>query len=141
MHKIVPAVKGLILDKNRFLVIKCQWTTEIGDRVTYWDLPGGKPEYGENPYNALVREIKEETDLDVSIQNAIGMFWFFCSDKSERVCTVFSCKPKTVDVLIDKNPAKNEVLIEYRWVTKDEFLKKEHNVLHDSLKELVEKYL
>jgi len=32
-----------------------------------WDLPGGKLEFQEEPRSALVREVKEETNLDVEI--------------------------------------------------------------------------
>ena len=40
----------------------------------YYALPGGFIEKGESSANALVREVKEETNLDVRILNKIGLY-------------------------------------------------------------------
>lgn len=40
----------------------------------YYALPGGFIEKGESPIKALVREVKEETNLDVKILNKIGLY-------------------------------------------------------------------
>lgn len=34
-----------------------------------WCLPGGTPEFGENFEDAIIREVKEETDLKISCSN------------------------------------------------------------------------
>ena len=38
-----------------------------GDWKDYWEWPGGKREAGETPEQALVREIREELDAEISI--------------------------------------------------------------------------
>ena len=40
----------------------------------YWALPGGRVEPNENPEQAIVREVKEETGLDVEIDRKIGEY-------------------------------------------------------------------
>ena len=40
----------------------------------YWALPGGRAELGENVEQAIVREVKEETGLDVTVVRKIGEY-------------------------------------------------------------------
>ncbi|MFA6392087.1 MAG: NUDIX hydrolase [Patescibacteria group bacterium] len=52
------SVKALILDdKKRFLLL----LEENG----YWDLPGGGLDFGENSHDCIIRELNEETGLEV----------------------------------------------------------------------------
>lgn len=38
----------------------------------FWEFPGGKVEEGETLQEALVREIKEELDLEIEVQDLLG---------------------------------------------------------------------
>jgi len=39
-----------------------------------WNLPGGRMEDNETPWEAAIREVKEETSLDVKIDKLIGVY-------------------------------------------------------------------
>lgn len=46
----------------------------VGPYPDTWRLPGGKIEEGESEEEALVREVKEETNLDVDSYEKIGVY-------------------------------------------------------------------
>lgn len=54
-----------------------------------WNLPGGRVEADENPWSALIREIKEETGLEVEPIHLTGVY--SKPDKNEIVLS-FVCK-------------------------------------------------
>ncbi len=62
-------VIGLIRRENHLLI---QRRPESGLLGGLWEFPGGKIKAGENAVNALLREIREETDLDVKLGEEIG---------------------------------------------------------------------
>lgn len=135
MSKVHAAVKAVITNnENKLLAIK----QIIGDFIV-WDLPGGKVEHGENPYETLIREVKEETYLDVTIKKIVGIWWFFRTklDNHQVVCTTFLCSiDNSNNVDLTKNPA-DENISEFKWVTKEEFLTAAYPVSNESLKQLI----
>lgn len=68
-----------------------------GDFKDMWEFPGGKMERGETPQGALVREIREELDAEITVGDLIKtveydypafhlkMHCFLCSLKSEDI--------------------------------------------------------
>lgn len=131
MLQVFPAVKAIIKNKNKFLIIK-----QVVEGREFWDLPGGKIEYGETPYECLSREVKEETGLEIKIGKIIGLWWFSRTDQNQVVCTTFLCTTKKFQVDLNSNPTK-EPIQEFRWVTKAEFLSDKYSVSNGSLKELI----
>lgn len=60
----IPVVTCTIYHKDKFLVIRRHDKAKKYGGT--WGFPGGKVEIGETVAGALIREIKEETDLDLT---------------------------------------------------------------------------
>lgn len=65
--KTIQVVAAVIRDENRV------FTTQrgYGDLKGGWEFPGGKIEKGETPQQALVREIEEELDTEIKVEEYI----------------------------------------------------------------------
>lgn len=135
MNPVRVSAKAIILHDNKFLILK-----DVEGGNAYWDLPGGKIEYGENPEQTVVREVKEETMLDITVNKLLGICWFFNPVKQHQViCITYVCTPSNTEVDLTKNPAE-ETITEYKWITKEEFLEDiEFAEMNPSIKELMSK--
>ncbi|MBU4350983.1 NUDIX domain-containing protein [Candidatus Parcubacteria bacterium] len=84
-----------------------------------WDLPGGEIDFGEDAFNALIREVNEECGLSVkdikpfdveSHKNDKGEFW---------VTIAYIVKTKSDDIKLSFEHD------EFRWLSPKEFLELE----------------
>jgi ADP-ribose pyrophosphatase YjhB (NUDIX family) len=71
-------VTGIVVENGRLLLLN-----QDTDSGRSWSLPGGKLENGETLARALVREMKEETGLDVEP----GRLLYVCDHCQPRSCT------------------------------------------------------
>ncbi len=67
-RKTINVVAALIRDGKRVFAT----ARGYGDYKGWWEFPGGKVEPGESPENALVREIREELDSEISVDEYIS---------------------------------------------------------------------
>lgn len=61
--KLRKAVRCYVIKDNKVVVIKYK---DGNIKAGYYEIPGGKIEEGETPEQTVVREMKEETGLEVS---------------------------------------------------------------------------
>jgi len=108
-HNTAAAVAGIIETKGKILLIKRATEPKTG----YYDLPGGFVDYKESVETALVREVKEECNLDIIDLRYFGSFGnlynyrgvdYFTAD------TFFLCRPVDIKKLRLSKEA-NEVVI------------------------------
>jgi 8-oxo-dGTP diphosphatase len=111
-NKFVVAVKGLILHQGKVLIVQRANDDEIGGGT--WELVGGKIEFGEDLETALVREIKEEVGLDVTVDKILYATTFKTDPTRQVVILTYLCRSNSRDVVLSKEH------IDYRWSTKEQ---------------------
>lgn len=106
--EIKNVVAAAIVDKNKILVAQ----RNDGKYAGYWEFPGGKIKDGENEKDALKREILEELNLEIRV--------------NDRFCTVeydypdFHLSMKCYYAQIISGEIKLSVHSNLKWVNKDE---------------------
>ena len=114
--KIGVAQKAIIFREDG-KILTMRRTETAPTRPLGWDLPGGELEIGEDAKAGILREIKEETGLDVNDLEVFDAFSGF-NDVKEFWMTI----------CYTGSPASGKVVLSYehddsKWVTPDEFLK------------------
>ena len=75
------AVSALIFDGERVLLA-------LRRDIDWWNLPGGGMEVGETVEEALIREVAEETELQVEIEQLVGVY---SKPQKQEVVLAFRC--------------------------------------------------
>lgn len=65
-HAFVVRVTGVLIENGKILLVQQKLSEKRN-----WSLPGGKLECGETMGQGLVREMKEETGLDVELERLL----------------------------------------------------------------------
>ena len=71
------AVKAVIIKDDKFLVLKrskSEMDSSYINKHQCWDLPGGSVKYCETAIHALLREIEEETGLNISVGIILSVY-------------------------------------------------------------------
>jgi 8-oxo-dGTP pyrophosphatase MutT (NUDIX family) len=129
----IVAAGGIVEDgQGNILLVK---TRDGG-----WVCPGGQVEVGENLIDALVREIKEESGIDATVNYLIGVYsnsgifkWYDgVTDVPTQVIFEFVCKP------VGGELAVSEETTDSRWVAKDRVL---NFITHPAIRARYQAYL
>lgn len=106
---MIEVVAGVIYKDNEFLIAK---RNSKKDQGGLWEFPGGKVEKNETKQEALIREIKEEFNADIQVEEYIGENIHHYLEKDIKL--IFY-KAKLI--------SKDIELLEHedsRWITKQE---------------------
>ena len=106
--KEIKVVAAIIQKENKILATKRGY----GEFINMWEFPGGKIESGETKEQALVREIKEELNIEISVDKfAIDVEYQYPNFYLFMSCFMCSIKEGSIE-LLEHNDGK--------WITKEE---------------------
>jgi len=130
MKKHLIALLALINDNNEVLISLRQNRREYDG---YWEYPGGKVESSETLEIGLIREIKEEIDLEIS-KNCIAPLTFAVDQQevSQKILFLYICRKweGSITSLLDQRLewVKPNDLGQYRMPDSNRFL---NSILRD----------
>lgn len=114
MSKPIAAVSALVVRDNKVLLVRRSKEPYSG----FWSLPGGAVELGETVREALVREVREETSVEVEPAEVLDVTDVIRRDKSSipvhYVVVTFKA------FYLDGFPAPSSDVSETGWFTLSE---------------------
>ncbi len=108
MKSMPVSVKAVIVSRDGKALVMRKYNGII-------DLPGGKVEPGEDMYEALAREVKEETGLTVSKFDFVASWVKHSAELGDRLVIVFETqikkKAKSIDVKMSEEHVWHEFML------------------------------
>lgn len=93
----IPCVGAVVFDESgRLLLIKRANPPAQGQ----WSLPGGRQEPDESPEDGVVREVREETGLEVQVDREVGTVQRRAPSGDTYVIRDFVCTAPKTDVVV-----------------------------------------
>jgi ADP-ribose pyrophosphatase YjhB (NUDIX family) len=77
-------ISVVVVENDKILLVRHR----KGNRQ-YWVLPGGRLEYGETFIECGVRELKEETGLDIQIERFLFLSEAIAPDRSRHIVNIY----------------------------------------------------
>src|SRR5438552_1892129 len=85
MNTILVAA-GILIETGKVLLTQRKRGTHLADS---WEFPGGKVEAGEDPKDALVRELREELGIEVLVGDVVCVTFHRYDDAGKAVLLLF----------------------------------------------------
>jgi len=104
--KTVVVTAALIIEQGKILVTQRK---KGSSRALLWEFPGGKVKEGEEPREALRRELAEELEVEVEV----GMIFdavFYSYPEYPVLLLIYRCR-------VEKGPPRPIACQDLRWVT------------------------
>lgn len=94
------------------MILKRSEDEEVGGGT--WENGGGKIEFGEELETALIREIKEDTGLDVNVERILYATTFKTSPARQIVLLTYLCTTDGNEISLSSEH------MDYLWATEDQ---------------------
>ena len=122
--KTIRVVAAIIVENGRVFATQRGY----GDFKDGWEFPGGKIEAGESPEQALVREIREELDTEISVdQYVTTVEWDYPTFHLSMRCYLCSVISGSLTLLEHEAAAwlDREHLHSVKWLPADDAIMEE----------------
>ncbi len=97
-QNILEVGAALVFKEGKFLITQRKDDDSFGG---FWELPGGKKEPTESLEECVIRELKEELDIEVEIKHFFRILTYHYPQRSVRLniffCSHKSGEPKTIE--------------------------------------------
>lgn len=114
-NRIVPAVTAFVVNDDGQVLLERR--SDNGR----WGMPGGVQEIGENITGTVIREVLEETGIQVEVVGLVGVFTdpghviaFSDGEVRQEFSLCFRARPLTSDIRVSAES------LEVRWVPRSE---------------------
>ncbi len=115
MNEVGVSQKAIIFNKEgKFLTIRRTKTAPV--RPNTWDLPGGDVDFGEDVTQSIIREIKEETGLEISDLDLFDVESHVNKEGNFWITIGYTAKTISDEVALSFEHDQ------FKWVTAKEFL-------------------
>lgn len=110
-------VRGICIEDDKILLLQIR-SKSVHD-AQKWEIPGGKVKSNEFFDQSLIREFKEETNLDVEVTD------FYTSVKKTYVACKTNQEVHSIQLIMKVTAKEDEITISsehdnYKWFTKEE---------------------
>ena|SRR5581483_11856401 len=102
------AAKAFIIRNDKLLLLKRR--PDDPHKPGSWDIPGGRLEFGESPFEGLKREAREEINGEIDIIMPISVHHFTRDDGQKITLTIFLTKLLTDEIKLSEEHS------EYKWI-------------------------
>ena len=126
-------VAGILIENNKILLIEHKKNDK-----KYWLIPGGGVDWGESTAEALIREYKEETNLDVTVDKFLFLSETIAPDKEKHVINLYFKVKKDENSKAEMILGHEINLNDLRFVSKEEI---ENIKIYPNIKEQIKQLL
>ena len=120
MEEIRPRIRvaGILIENDKILLIQ-----HYKNNKKYWLIPGGGNDWGETAKEALIREYKEETNMDIEVDKFLFFSETISPNKERHVLNLFFKVHRNNKNDYNIQLGNEEVLTDLKFVTKEELKK------------------
>ena len=126
-------VAGILIENNKILLIEHKKNDK-----KYWLIPGGGVDWGESTAEALIREYKEETNLDIIVTKFLFLSETIAPDKEKHVINLYFKVKKDENSKAEMILGDETNLNDLRFVSKEEI---ETIKIYPNIKEQIKQLL